>query len=784
VIRLAGIDLNGWRDLAVRNWLEQAGEDQVEEEGAESTHVIAGGVGGVVVTTGEESDGALVGGVQAVLAPHGRGQGWGLIGQKARRRVIDCLNDPETHIDELAAAFAGMGAMRRAVVVAAIPDNEACDEDQREALLTALGRLRPRARLLVWRPVLAVLHALAVNHAAVAGAERVGVISHDGKGFTAQALALRRQDVPAPERRQAGKQFPSPWGLEPLRKQACDGLLARLGAGARQAPVQVSALPVRLALGEEPSPEPLKSDMGRWVLVRPEGLPKLPDVALPEGLAETFADCDAVLFETPATGRVRAALEARLTAALPCPFVSLPVDAVAKGAFEAARRNLAGLPIYYDFLPQISTIVIQQREARNFDLIPSDALLPAGTVYRSERPARLSIPAGAERLKIFLRKETDPNPRRATVTLPGQVPRNEPVELHVQQAPAAGRARLTLVSGVFSAPVQVDWTAAEVLHTDWETLIAEQQPQMPTIPARLVLPAGLAAWEDYGQRPGLLRRLRVSRRTGRVDWEDLANRLTARFEGQYAVSSDGELPQGLAREARELLDWAVAAAVEELGGRRPHEGLNSHALRFLTWTFQRCPAWVADAMLDALEGRPGREADVRQAHATLLWQGVGRTARHEAQQRRAFDLLLARAPERWKKDQMACAAFLLSRTDTAPALLRREEVETIGRIVEARVLEAIGREFTTKYSYGPFLLVGLLRWRLREPWALVAGQDDLADCLLAATRALADSLSKPARVDGRLARYVTILRQVCQELEGAGSNPDLLADLQAFATDA
>ncbi|MFC3119531.1 hypothetical protein ACFOHS_19875 [Jhaorihella thermophila] len=98
---------------------------------------------------------------------------------------------------------------------------------------------------------------------------------------------------------------------------------------------------------------------------------------------------------------------------------------------------------------------------------------------------------------------------------------------------------------------------------------------------------------------------------------------------------------------------------------------------------------------------------------------------------------------------MACAAFLLSRTDTAPMLLTRDEVEHLAKIAEAKVHEAVGRDFTTRYSYGPYLLVGLLRWRLKEPWALVAGRDETADRLLAATQRLADDLA--GKVDGKTA---------------------------------
>lgn len=54
------------------------------------------------------------------------------------------------------------------------------------------------------------------------------------------------------------------------------------------------------------------------------------------------------------------------------------------------------------------------------------------------------------------------------------------------------------------------------------------------------------------------------------------------------------------------------------------------------------------------------------------------------------------------------------------------------------------RSTYTKFHYAPLLLVGLLRWRLREPFALVAGQDPTADRLMKAVKATLADLRIPA----------------------------------------
>lgn len=779
--RLVGYDLNGWNDFAARNWLEVPGQEPIEDR----DQVVNGGVGGVVVRLKDsaEDKNCLIGGMQALRAPHGRGGGWGAIGEQPRQRVTTLLEHPADHADAIVGALKAMADARRATVALAIPDLPDLNENRQEALLKALRQLRPRRSVLVWRPVLAVLAALKqLDHIAWSEVRTVGIIGHGTGGFASQKLRLRHGTLIAPERRDTGQLHHCNFGLEPLLNQAIVAMLDRCANPARSDHVVASDLPHKLALGCDCGPEPLRQWNASWELVTPPTDFTPAPCDIPGSLAQSLQDCDLILFETPIQGTIHRLIRDALVIAVDREIHALTLDAVALGALEAARRLAVNQPIYYDFLPQISTIVQDGDEARNFDLIPHDALLPAGQPYRSTRPAVLGLQPGTSEIKVHLKKETDPTPRRAVVTLAVPQASAEQVELHVQQTPAAGAARLTLLSEAFSGPVVVDWDSAEVLTQSWQELIDSLAPEMPTIPNRLVLSCGTDNWYPRRNRPGLLELLQQEVPTLRPDWKLLSSKLSARPFGRYAVSSDGELPDDLSEEGRHLLDRATELAGADVRKRLAGNGSHdNNSLKFLTWLFARCPAWVVPTMLDAIEAGHGRHVFFGNHQSrTLLLQGIGRTARDERDQRRAFEHLFALPKSGWKKDQMACAAFLLSRTDTAPKLLIREEVEYLAEIAEAKVREAVGRSFTTRYSYGPYLLVGLLRWRLKERWALVAGRDATADRLLNATQKLAADLATKMAGEPHLERYHSVLEDVCNELKGRGTNPDLLVDLESY----
>ena len=130
----------------------------------------------------------------------------------------------------------------------------------------------------------------------------------------------------------------------------------------------------------------------------------------------------------------------------------------------------------------------------------------------------------------------------------------------------------------------------------------------------------------------------------------------------------------------------------------------------------------------------------------------------------------------WQRET-AALAFMLSRSETAPRQLTRHNVELLARRVLLEVRENIGTTYN-KFHYAPFLLVGLIRWRMVDRHALVIGTDPVADTLAKATRRTLADLAHQSRASAQ-GKYGVILEQILEELQGQGSNPDLLLDIYA-----
>lgn len=787
--RLVGYDLNGWRDLAARNWLEQPGGDVAEVV----EHAVSGGVGGVVVRLDDGGCERLIGGAQALRAPHGLGPGWGAIGAMIRRtRVTDLLANPAGHVPELAAALRGMadpaGAGWRAptTAVLAIPDVAAYEEEQ-EILLQTLRVIRVTGdSLLVWRPVLACLAAL--ESGIVGDAARVGIVGHAGAGLTSQRLLVKEhRGIRAPERRETGQLHAWGGGLDALRRQAWRALVEASATPDRADHLTNARILTPLALGDTPEAEVVRQPSGSWEVVAPAP----PDFCLPPiapALVERLDACEIVIVDTPTTGGVRKALVDALTDALPIPVHPLAHQEVARGGLLAAGRIARGEPVYFDFLPQLSTIVQDAVGARSFDLIPPDAVLPAGRTYRSSEPARLGLSADTTTIKVYLRKQQADACRLAEVPLVASAGRTATVTLDVEQAPAAGRARLTLASDAFSAPLQVDWERAQPLEDSWEALIESLQRPVPAIPNRVVLPCGLDVWHGQDDRAGLEELLIHSVERGAYDWDRLATMMSARPFGRYAISSDGKLPDGLGAAAVEALGAATDAAEAHVLGRLDGTvQADNDSLKFLTWQFRRCPRSVVAPLVQSLAAGVGGHPFVwHHANRQLVYHALGRIARDEhadeGQIAKVFVHMLGLPEGTWNRDNLACTGFLLSRTDTAPVLLDTEQIRRIGAELVRRNEDAVGRPYTSRYLYVPIVLLGLVRCRLRDPWSLVAGQDAVADDLLSSTSAVIDDMRHRFPGDQRIGRYRAMLEDACDWLRGEGRNPDILLDLTNLAS--
>lgn len=782
--KLCGYDVNGWRDGVAKNWVARPGDE--EEIGV--NRIVEGAALPEVVCAGDGKAARWIGGAQADLAPHGRGGGWGQVGAADRRRTVrSLLNNPDAPSDWLAAAFTGL-AQGASHSVVAIEDTEFTTETMQERLFAALERARSGKALLVWRSVLSVLHALQSDalRSAVQDGATVGIIGHVGQGFSVQSLRIRSEarganNHLAPERRQTGTLVRSEIGYEGLVHAATQQVLAM--APTTQAEHFRSARSIgRLALGLQTSPEPLRRANGDWDILTPPVALDLP-ATNEDWPLDVLRNCDLILFESLSEGSVRNAVIRRIQASFSTPLTPLPATSVAKGALAAAERYASGQTVYFDFLPRIATIVDGKEGAVNYDLIGEAETLPAGSLYRSPKPARFALMAGQDRFQVYLRKETQKEPRRALVEVGAATKSTADIDLWVEQMPAAGRARILMQAPSLSRQFTVDWDAAEVLDRSWDEVLAELADRPPTYPERLVLPCGMHAWHDNPKGPGLLSLLEENAGKTRPDWDALAAKLSQRPFGQYCISSDGHVPQEVPGSALEQLDDLSERAVTAL--RRMAQRIataDTAPLRFLTWQFRRCPDDVASMLIDAWAAR-SRGATHVFATTPMSWvlirQGLGRIVNDPDHEERAIKLLMDIPVRDWRwREETAAAAFLLSRSDDCPKRLDRAAVEALGQRAIWEFEENLGTAYT-KFQYAPFLLVGLLRWRLKTPRALVQGRDALADDMSKAVELVQQDLAARGWRSQQMARieqkWAPILSKTLDELRGEGGHPDLLA---------
>ncbi|TLP59274.1 hypothetical protein FEE96_16850 [Parasedimentitalea maritima] len=721
--------------------------------------------------------------------------GWaaagGDIGKQDRRVAVrSLLTTADGDARQLSAAFEST-AKGAAYTAVSIDDGEVDPEKLQETLLSALAEGKVRNPMLVWRPVLVALHAIETG--VLSEGQNIAVICHSSKGLSVQKLNIRRADgrgsVLAPERREAAISVPGDIGYECLVQNARIKALGPDGLSPRTAHRALAKSVGRSALGLECRPEILRMPNGDWDVLEMADDRSLVPSAI-SGPLPDLSGCALVLVETVAGSSLRERITLELKSRTKRPVISLEPDAVARGALVAAGRAGDGDPVYFDFLPVLSTIVFGSDGAQSFDLINADETLEAGRVYRSPEPAQFAIPAGQPSVSVFLRKEAESRPRMATVPLEQQLSAPTPVSLWVEQKPASGRARIVLEASELGRQFAIDWDEALEDERSWEQIIADLETPPPAVPDRLVLKCGMHPWEESTRSEGLFSLLEAELEAGKVDWATFASKLAARPFGEYCISSDGILPNSIPPETVNRLDQLTEMAMRETQARIASKptaaNKDNAALQFLTWQFRRCPKTVADWLIDCAGYRSfpvGSHPFVQyQASWILIFQGLGRIASDVETENRIIQLLMSIKPETWSwRIESASMAFLLSRSDSAPLLLDPDDFERLVKQAVADFRANLHSNYT-KFNYAPFLTAGLLRYRLKEPMALLLGHDPLAGDLFRAIEAAETDLlrnrsKKDPGFNRRKDKFLPILADLKTYLEGDDGNPNLLLDI-------
>jgi hypothetical protein len=508
-----GIDLNGLYDTAAF--------DNVD------AHLTGGAIPSVVIANRDHHDRVeVICGEEATLSPVGRNIAASPSSDDVARILsawaIDSLR--EEHQDEslfngiapariMAAAVSGLAEARGPVdsqpVVVAIPDDGKFNDDAQQQLLNSLSGTGLKIHLL-WRSVAALL---AMNqdirsHSKELKDKKVGIISLLDEGVNVCRLIMKfDQDCEGntyliPKRTGPGRVFPYPRRIQDIARDNATDLSDLTGTDTKEL-LLGTPIPVSAAIGMRPETTVVRTPNG-WKRIDHDLLhkptPLILDDAFTDQIDRFLSDVGYLVYEGPAllapvsgndknlmnmvsaklrtgifktrTGQNRKALS----------FNKSESQLVSRGCHEYGIRLQDGRKTYFDQLPQLRLAVSRNREPVFSELIPSGMECEGGKNFSRDADLNLSIPARSKELQFYLFKEGETDPRRATERLRRPPKEDIPIRMKIEQSPAQGRARLTIIGDM--PQVSVNWDNMEVLAGETEETISEkiQHPEIAVPP--------------------------------------------------------------------------------------------------------------------------------------------------------------------------------------------------------------------------------------------------------------------------------------------------------------
>lgn len=804
-MRLVGLDISGWLDVAARDWDIDDTDDA--REAAPTIRILDGGAGSVAI---RDNNGRWIGGPQAILAPHGLGAGWGEIGAPERRIGIgDCLNaivSGQTGVPlALAAAVEGLGRHAESHVLN-VPDLPEMDEGARGRLLNVFPR-RMRPPRLLWRPVALFLEALRAGRISKADIGRqFGFIIHSSRGLELQTLRLREDREHAghfaPERDGYGSLIGLDIGLERLCQSVHSAIRSanRILDDRSFGPIEIA--PRLLAGRIEPgSKHVVRENNGVWIeLKAPDSLALFQSDGWAVEAHHRLSGCGplkTVFFATPLASPYADEILEQLRRKV-ANVERVDWQDLAMGALSAGRTIERGLPHYFDRLTPISLAVFQGNEPIFTDLIGERDTLPANKEFVSRPYRDLEWPASKNKIEFFVLKG-EAEIRHWVVSMTEAPDHVSPVELVLRQTPGQSWAKLLLSSSAWELlqrnPISLNWDDLQPLPESADEVLQRLRKPPPTIPHRIVERAHRDFW--FGA-PRLLGIIDVIER-GAGSAGEIAKLLNRRMkttslfdeaERVWPIGTDGELPTGLSDSTVAAFDTNIAsiAAVVAKAVKTGRPRSSNDELRCLTWMFTRCPDGIQTDIVEALEADLAEKRHpflVPSRAKTVLVQGAGRAVTGEERIRRVLKLLTAGPPHADTKppnnNTFAALAMILARRKEAPLALNETLVAGIAKIVSVElkkvVKESNAKRFRVRFKNALSALAGLFRYREVQPYALLRNESKVAGDLSADLEKINKALSKAGAKVPQVEEKIELVGELLKLLEGQG-DPNILRKIE------
>lgn len=820
-MKLAGIDLNGIHDYCMRSERSDVPENRSESKSKEtpdSDFKIDGGAASVAVRIGGSGDAEVIAGPQAALAPHGRGPGWGEIGDKRRRiRIAEALSeleDPDVppegfYADAITAAVDTL-APDTDLAVFVIPDTDRFNERAQDKLLRILSRAAPRRMELLWRPIavcLGLRDEIKVVQSEKPAGIHVATLTALGKGVMISKLQLmirswNDQEITAPVRTQPG--IFCHWGGDhEARRHAVLDAIGAANPDVEREDIDRQAMMLHsLSAGAKVAREVIRNRKGQWVdLVKPTTL-RMPEDSLPEQVVNILQGVELVLLDAPGGRNPLEALRSAVAAAGIVTRDKLILTAddgqVASGALDAARLLASGIPPYFDFLPQIQVTAINHARNVEFtDLIPKEEVVAGGGIYRCEKPPRYHLSAGQRELDLYLAREGDDTLRRWHLELPSPPSRTMEVMLRAQQRPARGWARIDVFSEEWEPlrqrPVRLDWNHLEAEARDAKTLLAHLNIAGKAYPDPVVYASHEAYWDPVTTGWNLLSDIdKYNSCNKNYDRNHgiLLNMIYDRFRLTsppnillphrcYPIDSNGDLSTDLDHDLRNQIEISIKRMLDLICSDLSRFVYNrTHKISFqvsrlylpATWCFLRCPEGIMNILLKGLTEN-GPEAKLLRAQGArkAVLHSLGRCLSDKDRVETVFRHIVN---SKLTQDNLACLSHIVSRRDVALGILDKDSrlLERVVRFGAEAIEKSDPVKNKTTYTYALLLIGGLCRVRRRNP-----NLYQPSDAYVVKVRRILEMKEKKLKdKDGNLCR---LTGETIEYLDKRGKNPNLLKQI-------